>query len=60
MKWTQPEANGEASEPIKATSLTRKCTICHKIYDKVHEYKDCTVYYHTKGCETVLTIPKEK
>jgi hypothetical protein len=51
----------EACEPIKATSSMLKCTICHKVYDKVHEYKDCTVYYHAKGCKTILTIPnKEK
>jgi hypothetical protein len=55
------EAIPEASEPIKATSPMLKCTICHKVFDKVHPYKDCIVYYHSKGCDTILTIPnKEK
>jgi hypothetical protein len=44
----------------KGLLQSRKC-FCGLIFDKVHEYKDCTVYYHTKGCNTVLTIPnKEK
>jgi hypothetical protein len=54
------EAIPKACEPIKATLSTCKCTICGKKYDKIHEYKDCTVYYHAKDCETVLTVPKEK
>jgi hypothetical protein len=44
----------------KGLLQSRKC-FCGLIFDKVHEYKDCTVYYHAKGCDTVLTIPnKEK
>lgn len=36
-----------------------KCLICHKVYDSVHEYKDCIVYRHKdKQCSSVLTIPK--
>jgi hypothetical protein len=43
----------------KGLLQSRKC-FCGLIFDKVHEYKDCTVYYHAKGCKTILTIPKKE
>jgi hypothetical protein len=44
------------------TGLCRisNCLICHKTYDGIREYKDCTVYYHKTGQGHDLTVPKEK
>jgi hypothetical protein len=53
------EANGAELQPKTVTLQSRKC-FCGLIFDKVHEYKDCTVYYHAKGCNTILTIPNKK
>jgi hypothetical protein len=50
----------DSKQSEKGLTQSHKC-FCGLIFDKVHPYKDCTVYYHSKGCNTVLTIPnKEK
>lgn len=30
---------------------SKKCPICHRIFDKIQEYKDCIIYSHSdKKC----------